>query len=302
MGSDIPASLKKLQKQEELLLKPGLFYLFPNENFLDLNPYQGGYADNEGAASFGPCTRNHYLFHYVISGAGTLVADDADGNEHEFYIHTGQGFLIFPNQVTTYWADKDHPWEYTWIEFDGVYASEIIKNAGLSMANPIYRVADKVAGQTLMETMLEMAGDTDRTHFYKMSKLYLFADCLIRAAGGTSMPSVSNPSVSDYYLQTAFLYIEKNFMNNISVESIAARCNIHRNRLLKLFKDQIGQGPQEYLIKYRMSKAAQLLITTGLSVNEIGNAVGYTNQLHFSRAFKSVYGISPKYFREQKKK
>lgn len=281
-------------------MKPGLFYLFPNEIFLDLNPYQGGYADNDGSASFGPCTRNHYLFHYVISGAGTLVADDADGNEHQFHIHTGQGFLIFPHQVTTYWADKQHPWEYTWIEFDGLYAAEIIRNAGLSIQNPILHVVDKVAGQTLMETMLEMAKDVERTHFYKMSKLYLFADCLIRASGGTSMPSVSNTTLSDYYLQTAFLYIEKNFMNDISVESIAARCNIHRNRLLKLFKDQIGQGPQEYLIKYRMSKAAQLLLTTKLSINEIGNAVGYVNQLHFSRAFKSVYGMSPKYFREMK--
>ncbi len=88
-------------------------------------------------------------------------------------------------------------------------------------------------------------------------------------------------------------------MNDISVESIAARCNIHRNQLLKLFKDRIGQGPQEYLIKYRMSKAAQLLITTNLTVNKVGNAVGYENQLHFSRVFLKVYGLSPKYFRGQ---
>lgn len=282
-------------------MKPGLFYLFPNENFLDLNPYQAGYSDNDHASSFGPCTRNHYLFHYVISGAGTLAADDMDGTEHKFHIHTGQGFLIFPHQVTTYWADREHPWEYVWIEFDGLYAAEIIKNSGLSMDNPVYHVQDKIIGKTLTETILEMARETDGTHFYKMSKLYLFADCLIRASGGMSMPSVANVSMSDYYLQTAFLYIEKNFMNDISVESIAARCNIHRNQLLKLFKDKIGQGPQEYLIKYRMSRAAQLLLTTGLSVNEIGNAVGYANQLHFSRAFKNVYGMSPKHFRDAKR-
>ena len=120
-----------------IILKPGLFYLFPNENFLDLNPYQGGYADNDGAASFGPCTRNHYLFHYVISGAGTLNADDTGLVERQFKIHTGQGFLIFPGRVTIYWADKQHPWEYVWIEFDGIYACEIIKEVGNSMETPI---------------------------------------------------------------------------------------------------------------------------------------------------------------------
>lgn len=280
-------------------MKPGLFYLFPNENFLDLNPYQAGYADNDGAASFGPCTRNHYLFHYVISGAGTLMAEDADKNERHFQIHTGQGFLIFPGQVTTYWADKDHPWEYVWIEFDGVYASEIVALAGLSIPSPVWKSSDKILSGKLCETMMTLASPAEGTHFHKLSRLYDFADCLIRAAGRPVSVFNAGGSLSDYYLQTAFLYIEKNFMNNISVESIAAQCNIHRNQLLKLFKERIGQGPQEYLIKYRMSRAAQLLLTTGFSIGEIGNAVGYENQLHFSRAFKNVYGMSPKHFREE---
>lgn len=282
-------------------MKPGLFYLFPNENFLDLNPYQSGYADNDGAASFGPCTRNHYLFHYVISGAGTLMTEDNEKKERHFHIHTGQGFLIFPGQVTTYWADREHPWEYVWIEFDGVYASEIITQAGLSIPSPIWKSSDKVISLKLQETMMALASPAEGTHFYKQARLYEFADCLIRAAGKPVSTLSPGGSLSDYYLQTAFLYIEKNFMNDISVESIAAQCNIHRNQLLKLFKERIGQGPQEYLIKYRMSRAAQLLITTDFSVNEIGNAVGYANQLHFSRAFKNVYGMSPKYFREEKR-
>ncbi len=50
-----------------------------------------------------------------------------------------------------------------------------------------------------------------------------------------------------------------------------------------------------------MSRAAQLLLTTEFSVGEVGNAVGYSNQLHFSRAFKNVYGISPKIFRDTKR-
>ena len=282
-------------------LKPGLFYLFHNENFLDLNPYQCGYADNDEGASFDPCTRNHYLFHYVISGTGRLAADDENGTEHNFQIHSGQGFMLFPFQVTTYYTGKEHPWEYVWIEFDGVYASSIVEKAGLSIASPIYKPSDRVAAHEMMDAMMDMARDSDRTSYYKISKLYQFADCLIRGAGNEHIPLGASGSLSDYYLQTAFLYIEKNFMNDISVESIAQRCNIHRNQLLKLFKERIGQGPQEYLIKYRMSRAAQLLLTTEFSIGEIGNAVGYSNQLHFSRAFKNVYGISPKNFRDTKR-
>ena len=65
-----------------------------------------------------------------------------------------------------------------------------------------------------------------------------------------------------------------------------------------LFRSEnIGKSPQEFLISYRMKKAAELLKLTSLSISDIGNAVGYPNQLHFSRAFKHVYGISPRQWR-----
>ena len=52
-------------------------------------------------------------------------------------------------------------------------------------------------------------------------------------------------------------------------------------------------------MNYRMAKAAELLKLTQLSIGDIGNAVGYSNQLHFSRAFKNVYGSSPREWRNQ---
>ena len=63
----------------------------------------------------------------------------------------------------------------------------------------------------------------------------------------------------------------------------------------------MGQSPQEFLINYRMTKAASLLKTTDLSVGEISLLVGYTNQLHFSRAFKNVFRISPREYRQKNK-
>jgi AraC-like DNA-binding protein len=48
-----------------------------------------------------------------------------------------------------------------------------------------------------------------------------------------------------------------------------------------------------------MIKAAELLKLTSYSINEIGCAVGYPNQLHFSRAFKNVYGVSPRKWRSE---
>ena len=76
-------------------------------------------------------------------------------------------------------------------------------------------------------------------------------------------------------------------------------CNRFRSYFGKIFKEAVGETPQEFLLKYRMTKAAELLKLTQLSVGEISSAVGYENQLHFSRAFKSVYGASPKKWRAE---
>ena len=60
----------------------------------------------------------------------------------------------------------------------------------------------------------------------------------------------------------------------------------------------MAMTPQQYLIRYRMTKAASMLQTSRISIAEIGIAVGYENQLHFSRAFKSVFDVSPSEYRK----
>ena len=78
------------------------------------------------AHSYGPATRNHYLLHYVLSGTGALYADNSKGHTETYHVKSGQGFIIFPGQITTYIADEKLPWEYTWIEFDGLRTKEVL--------------------------------------------------------------------------------------------------------------------------------------------------------------------------------
>lgn len=71
------------------------FHVFRDERFIDLNLYQFGWERTEPLHFYGPHTRNHYLFHYVISGKGRLYA-----NETEYPIHPGQGCpRCFPTGV-----------------------------------------------------------------------------------------------------------------------------------------------------------------------------------------------------------
>ena len=108
-----------------------IFHVFQDERFVDLNLYQYGWERTEPLHSYGPHRRNHYLFHYIIGGQGRLYV-----GEHVYPVGAGEGFLILPGQTTTYASDEADPWEYTWIEFDGLRVRESLSLAGLGAAKP----------------------------------------------------------------------------------------------------------------------------------------------------------------------
>lgn len=274
-----------------------LFSIFPSENFVDLGLYQFGREQCAPSHLYGPAARNHYLFHYVLSGTGRLMANDSKGVTHEYSVKSGQGFMIFPGQINTYIADARLPWEYVWLEFDGLRVKEAIELAGLTPDTPIYRAQSKELREVMMQEMLYIAQNGDTTPFHLIGHCYLFLDALTRSS--SVMRVKSNNKLRDFYIHEALSYIEGNFQNDISIEDIARICGLNRSYFSKIFHETTGKAPQDFLLRYRMAKASELLNLTQLTVGDIGNAVGYPNPLHFSRAFKNVYGVSPRTWRNE---
>lgn len=274
-----------------------IFSVFPSENFVDLGLYQFGWEQCDPSHSFGPAARNHYLFHFCLSGTGTLYAENSKGMTDTYQIKSGQGFMIFPHQICTYIADHEIPWEYAWIEFDGLRAKETVELAGLSPDQPIYKARYKDIMESMKQEMLYIVNHKDESPFHLIGHLYLFIDSFVRSA--TSGQINKGNSLRDFYIKEAFSFIEQNFQNDISIEEIASVCGLNRSYFGKIFRENTGKSPQDFLISYRMTKATELLKLTNLSVGDIGNAVGYPNQLHFSRSFKNTYGISPRQWRNE---
>jgi AraC-like DNA-binding protein len=109
----------------------------------------------------------------------------------------------------------------------------------------------------------------------------------------------SESRLKDFYIREAISFIERNYAENISVEDIAVFCNLNRSYLGKIFREELNKTPQQFLIYYRMNRAAELLKFSDMAVGEVGKLVGYPNQLHFSRAFKSIFEIPPTVWRDQ---
>lgn len=271
--------------------------IFPNDNYLDLKPYQYGWEKCVPLHSFGPFIRNHYLFHYVTSGCGTLYSHAVNGKIHEYQLFANQGFLICPGQINLYTADENQPWTYVWIEFDGARAKEFLLKAGLEQDNPLYFPKTIEQGRQLQEHMFYFTKNAEKSSLHLVGHLSLFLDELIEFS--SNRQEIGETKDHDYYIHEAVNYIQQNFQHDISVDEVANFCKLNRNYFSRRFKELTGSTPQEFLIQQRLTTAAELLKLTNEPIKNIADQCGYPNQLHFSQAFKKYYGLSPREWRQK---
>jgi transcriptional regulator GlxA family with amidase domain len=84
---------------------------------------------------------------------------------------------------------------------------------------------------------------------------------------------------------------------SFSLGEMAESVNLSPPYFCYLFKSVTGVPPARYLKSLRMRQAATLLTTTFLSVKEIVRRVGCTDESHFVRDFKRIYGVTPSEYR-----
>jgi transcriptional regulator GlxA family with amidase domain len=84
-------------------------------------------------------------------------------------------------------------------------------------------------------------------------------------------------------------------------EKLAQLVNLSTSRLRHLFKAETGTTPAQYLKSIRMREAQKLLMTTFLSVKQIMNRVGITDESYFGHEFRKSYGLSPSKYRSSRR-
>ncbi len=103
-------------------------------------------------------------------------------------------------------------------------------------------------------------------------------------------------------LRKALEYIDENFQReDISLNTVSSVANISPNHFSTVFSQEMGVTFIEYLIKKRMDKARELLMTTDLRSSEIAYQVGYKDPHYFSYTFKKTQGMTTKEYRARGK-
>ncbi len=91
-------------------------------------------------------------------------------------------------------------------------------------------------------------------------------------------------------------HMRKNYFRIKTVEELAAELNMDAAYLSRVFRRFHNDTPYRFLIRLKMGHAASLLLSSRRLVKDIAYELGFENPFHFSRTFKSVYGVSPENF------
>ncbi len=98
-------------------------------------------------------------------------------------------------------------------------------------------------------------------------------------------------------VQQARRYMEENYPSDVSLTILAKLTHMNAYHLIHLFKQETGMSPIQYLLRYRMEVAKQILATTTLPMVDIAEKVGYKSETYFQNLFKKTTGISPGKYR-----
>lgn len=97
-------------------------------------------------------------------------------------------------------------------------------------------------------------------------------------------------------------YVEENYTDpDISLQQLSDRYNVSNKYLLLLFKQKYNMTYLQFIQGKRIERAIELIEKNEMPISEIGNSVGYENQLTFRRNFKAVTGRNPSEYAAVKK-
>lgn len=264
-------------------------YKTKTKESLSIAVYNTGKQKCEAGYSWGPALRDHYLIHYIISGRGTYVCGD---EIHR--LQAGDLFIVYPNQIVSYSADREDPWQYCWVGFNGTEAQRLIDLTPFRPDRLILSLRDDSIQRSMMD-IYDARGNKPTDEMNMIGRLYLFLGKLTDLKGSVREEN----DITSVYIENALKFIQYNYSHSIDITSIADSIGISRSHLYRVFIKHLGLSPNDYLTQYRINRACSLLRNSDLTISNIANSVGYDDPLYFSRVFKKVKGVSPSMYLQE---
>ena len=260
-------------------------YFNKKNNKFDIYVVNCGYEDCCSKLVCPPYKSKYYSIYYVSKGCGYYKVNDS-----VYKVKKGDiNMIIRPNESVSYGSyDTYGNWSLCWIGFAGKNAKEYLNMAGIDESTYI-----KPLSSLNFYFSIKKCFDYAQKNQESISQVKLNSYLLNALTFLMVNEKEEKASVALRQIDRAIEYIERNYMNEISVAGISDHLSLNRSYVYKIFKKHTGMSPEQYVVRYKINKSIELLKEHTLSISEISLAVGFSNQYYFSKVFKKVTGVLP---------
>jgi AraC-like DNA-binding protein len=271
------------------VLKAEYFYYETEPNYKkELAIVCGGY---EKCAPDYQINRNsypYYVIKYTISGKGTFTT-----HSKTYQLKSGVLSGFCPSDAHSYQSNPNSPLEHIFIIFIGSEAHQLLKQSTIA-SKKAFEVANPSEALYLLKAIMKTG--LEKTPFSQQICCSYLRILLLRQAADFNLSQTTfSQSVETY--RRCKKYIDDNFTKIFSSADAADACTVNIRYMARLFRRFGKITPHNYIMRLKLNKAATLLLTSGLSVNEAGYSLGFNDPYHFSRVFKRFHGLAPSTYR-----
>ncbi len=129
----------------------------------------------------------------------------------------------------------------------------------------------------------------------KNAVLSIFTDLLKHSAS----TDISIPNAKSQLIKTVLNYIDENYADNITLQSMADSAHISREYLCRIFGTMSDVSPIVYLNRYRVRQSTLLLTNTDKTISEIATLCGFNGSSYYNKMFLRFIGCTPKEYRKK---
>jgi AraC-like DNA-binding protein/quercetin dioxygenase-like cupin family protein len=228
-----------------------------------------------------------YSVEFVAQGKGTLTF-----GRQTYALVPGTVFAYGPGVPHDVVSDPADTMVKFFVDFAGRDARGLLRRCGLP---PGGVVQTRAHGElvALFEDLIQ--NGFHKTPFTPEVTALVTRHLLVKIAEtGVTPGGPDLPSFATY--RRCRQYLEEHWCEIARLDDVARPCGVESAYLCRLFKRFDHQTPHRYLVSLRMREAAQWLGRPQTTVKDVAEALGFADQFHFSRVFKSFYGVPPGLF------
>jgi len=244
---------------------------------------------------------------YILEGSMLMQID-----EHSFVAEKGDIILIPPGRIHGAFRNNESPCVFYAIVFHPSFISsslndiiqqDFIEPFFISTNRKYYRINKDSAGyDEILNSTTDIIDLYNKKRFgyeiFIKSHIFRILSILVKYHTSQAIEEKTNNSLAADRMKKTLGFMEQNYRQKFSLTCWAASVNLSREQFCRFFKKHFNKTPIEYLTYYKIRKAADLLINTGLPIIDIALETGFESANYFTIVFKRLTGKTPSDFRK----